>query len=128
MVYYFLLSLKKYFKPCFFIKKTFCSTLNSWIGEFVVSIIDVRHNNCRKKNQKECPRWGSNSRPSDYETDALPTALRRLGEDLHDYCLRECSIEQSSLKKSQVTYCTSYKYDVPCSSVLYVVMTLLSQR
>ena len=25
-----------------------------------------------------CPRWGSNSRPSDYETDALPTALRRL--------------------------------------------------
>ena len=24
-----------------------------------------------------CPRWGSNSRPSDYETDALPTALRR---------------------------------------------------
>ena len=28
--------------------------------------------------QKACPRWGSNSRPSDYETDALPTALRRL--------------------------------------------------
>ena len=27
--------------------------------------------------QKFCPRWGSNSRPSDYETDALPTALRR---------------------------------------------------
>ena len=25
-----------------------------------------------------CPRWGSNSRPSDYETDALPTALWRL--------------------------------------------------
>ena len=24
-----------------------------------------------------CPRWGSNSRPSDYETDALPTALQR---------------------------------------------------
>ena len=28
--------------------------------------------------KKVCPRWGSNSRPSDYETDALPTALRRL--------------------------------------------------
>ena len=26
---------------------------------------------------KPCPVWGSNSRPSDYETDALPTALRR---------------------------------------------------
>ena len=24
---------------------------------------------------KPCPVWGSNSRPSDYETDALPTAL-----------------------------------------------------
>ena len=28
-------------------------------------------------SKKVCPRWGSNSRPSDYETDALPTALRR---------------------------------------------------
>ena len=27
---------------------------------------------------KICSRWGSNSRPSDYETDALPTALRKL--------------------------------------------------
>ena len=26
---------------------------------------------------KYCPVWGSNSRPSDYETDALPTALTR---------------------------------------------------
>ena len=30
------------------------------------------------QNQKVCPGWGSNSRPSDYETDALPTALPRL--------------------------------------------------
>ena len=30
-IYYF----KKHFKPCFMILKTFCSTLNSWIGEFV---------------------------------------------------------------------------------------------
>ena len=29
-----------------------------------------------------CPRWGSNSRPSDYETDALPTALRRHYKDV----------------------------------------------
>ncbi len=37
------------------------------------------------KNNKYCPKWGSNSRPpdysvyiySDYETDALPTALLR---------------------------------------------------
>lgn len=28
--------------------------------------------------EKQCSRWGSNSRPSDYETDALPTALRKL--------------------------------------------------
>ena len=28
-------------------------------------------------NKKKCLRWGSNSRPSDYETDALPTELQR---------------------------------------------------
>ena len=28
--------------------------------------------------QNSCSGWGSNSRPSDYETDALPTALPRL--------------------------------------------------
>ena len=37
LIYYF----KKHFNPCFFILKTFCSTLNSWIGEFVVSFFDV---------------------------------------------------------------------------------------
>ena len=31
----------------------------------------------RNWDQNECPGWGSNSRPSDYETDALPTALPR---------------------------------------------------
>ena len=36
--------------------------------------------NWRVAVKKFCPRWGSNSRPSDYETDALPTALRRLWE------------------------------------------------
>ena len=34
--------------------------------------------NLSVKNKKLCSRWGSNSRPSDYETDALPTALRKL--------------------------------------------------
>ncbi len=32
---------------------------------------------CRRRSN--CPGWGSNSRPSDYETDALPTALPRRG-------------------------------------------------
>ena len=36
MVYYFLfITLKNIFKPCFFILKTFCGTLNWWIGGFV---------------------------------------------------------------------------------------------
>ena len=35
---------------------------------------------------KVCPGWGSNSRPSDYETDALPTALPRL----HKFSLKKC--------------------------------------
>ena len=33
--------------------------------------------------KRSCPGWGSNSRPSDYETDALPTALPRLYEKGH---------------------------------------------
>ena len=37
LIYYF----KKHFKPCFFILKTFCSALYSWIGEFMVSFFDV---------------------------------------------------------------------------------------
>ena len=40
-------------------------------------------------SQKCCPRWGSNSRPSDYETDALPTALRR-----HVWVLGESSVPE----------------------------------
>ena len=31
-------------------------------------------NNCDVVSKAQCPVWGSNSRPSDYETDALPTA------------------------------------------------------
>ena len=38
------------------------------------------------QNQKVCPGWGSNSRPSDYETDALPTALPRLHSFIHKKC------------------------------------------
>ena len=39
LIYYF----KKYFNPVFFILKTFCSTLNSWIGELENSIFDVKN-------------------------------------------------------------------------------------
>ena len=31
----------------------------------------------KKRKKDQCHLWGSNSRPSDYETDALPTAPRR---------------------------------------------------
>ena len=35
------------------------------------------------RRKKMCPVWGSNSRPSDYETDALPTALTRQDTLIH---------------------------------------------
>ena len=45
------------------------------------SHLTVRTVQTGKENHEKpkclCPGWGSNSRPSDYETDALPTALRR---------------------------------------------------
>ena len=57
-----------------------------WIGKRHILML-LMSNVCIKRNcqemQKECPGWGSNSRPSDcsclcdYETDALPTALPR---------------------------------------------------
>ena len=45
-----------------------------------------------------CPRWGSNSRPSDYETDALPTALRRLVRCLCESSPCEMVISKDSLQ------------------------------
>ena len=39
----------------------------------------------KMKKKKICPGWGSNSRPSDYETDALPTALPRLHSLCYEY-------------------------------------------
>ena len=39
LIYY----IKKQFKPCLFMLKTFCSTLNSRIGEFVLSFFDVKN-------------------------------------------------------------------------------------
>ena len=39
------------------------------------------HKGISKCQKYLCPGWGSNSRPSDYETDALPTALPRLVEN-----------------------------------------------
>ena len=37
--------------------------------------LEVTASKCKVKG---CSWWGSNSRPSDYETDALPTALQKL--------------------------------------------------
>ena len=45
-----------------------------------------------------CPGWGSNSRPSDYETDALPTALPR---QLH----RNLSLVEKYRSKRQSCKC-----------------------
>ena len=43
--------------------------IHTWLSKSVL---------CKKTEQKySCPVWGSNSRPSDYETDALPTAPTR---------------------------------------------------
>ena len=52
-----------------------------------------------------CPRWGSNSRPSDYETDALPTALRRLGG--RQFRCKESVQRRISLAGCFHTWCTS---------------------
>ena len=57
----------------------FCSYMFSLISTDFVNI------GSNENDKSQCPRWGSNSRPSDcsvrctvdYETDALPTALRR---------------------------------------------------
>ena len=70
-----------------------------------------------EKAKKKCPLWGSNSRPSDYETDALPTALRRptwLGLDLVSLNLKQITIlcarprgvafEVLNLKKKVIFY------------------------
>ena len=38
---------------------------------------------CKKKWKILCLLWGLNSRPSDYETDALPTVPRRLAQMFH---------------------------------------------
>ena len=43
---------------------------------FLFSRVTLGKFDCGGK-KKSCPLWGSNSGPSDYETDALPTALRR---------------------------------------------------
>ena len=47
--------------------------------------------------KRVCPGWGSNSRPSDYETDALPTALPRLGSETGSEQNWNNSILQKSL-------------------------------
>ena len=59
------------FKKGIGIFQTLQVTLAKWMLKWIIP-------SCKFK--MFCPRWGSNSRPSDYETDALPTALRRLDE------------------------------------------------
>ena len=55
------------------ILNSFIKTCYVYWMEKILGIINVFF-----QQKLPCPRWGSNSRPSDYETDALPTALRRL--------------------------------------------------
>ena len=43
-----------------------------------------------KNKKKMCSLWGSNSRPPDYETDALPTELKERG--LNTSCTKSASI------------------------------------
>ena len=46
---------KKHSKPCFYILKIFCSTLNLWIGEFVVSFFGVTNRlyySCRYREDR----------------------------------------------------------------------------
>ena len=62
-----------YFRTCFYEIK-FSSKISSLT---VAQMRKWKKEISWKKQKKECPLWGSNSRPSDYETDALPTALRR---------------------------------------------------
>ena len=66
--------------------------------------------------QKACPGWGSNSRPSDYETDALPTALPR-----HPRFYGEIYWSVFSLRVDCHVFCevlTAYHYSVTGSIYL----------
>ena len=51
----------------------------------------------KMKYKKNCPQWGSNSRPSDYETDALPTALWRPYEYFYSQSLNLTFIDSIKL-------------------------------
>ena len=51
------------------------STYTAYIVCYTCSLA-LRSSKMEKKEKNECPLWGSNSRPSDYETDALPSAPR----------------------------------------------------
>ena len=70
-----------------FVDRLYDSALQMWYGLRQVFCLCGRQQHalfCGKKvkqkrlKEKWCPVWGSNSRPSDYETDALPTALTGL--------------------------------------------------
>ena len=54
------------------------SALTTELQRHVAWMETIPNDKLRHKSKyKKCPVWGSNSRPSDYETDALPTALTR---------------------------------------------------
>ena len=62
------------------VKRMHFGTVNPWVITWIY-ICEMAMNQLEKQDfwdQNRCPGWGSNSRPSDYETDALPTALPRL--------------------------------------------------
>ena len=76
--------------------------------------------------KKRCPGWGSNSRPSDYETDALPTALPRLygcWPTLKSYFNLLSTIY--SLKKSEGNISLP-KFQPPCTQRLFGCTKVLS--
>ena len=69
--------------PARFLCATLLIILVSMIGSILESLSELVNRQTSQWKvpeiwQKYCPVWGSNSRPSDYETDALPTALTRL--------------------------------------------------
>ena len=69
------------------VKRMHFGTVNPWVITWIY-ICEMAMNQLEKQDfwdQNRCPGWGSNSRPSDYETDALPTALPRQMNIWHNF-------------------------------------------
>ena len=77
-----------------------------------------------ESNAKRCPVWGSNSRPSDYETDALPTALTRLRRVTDLYLvvwpLNILVVKYDDNKEKSVLICLAPVAQSVSASYLYV--------